>query len=160
MHPIPSAIETRIGCLSTGLLNPSISREQGAVKPGNKTLTQVSIFPVRKQASACSGLSTHSNAESGLIQTFLREDILSTKTRILFLFRFGAQNSFVYLEGTQSTFMSLINIRSLIYTATRLQHGGYTTKALLYMFQKKFKTSRFCAHTDRLISKHKLFFFP
>lgn len=27
------------------------------------------------------------------------------------------------------------------------------------MFQKKFKSSRFCAHIGRLISKHKLFFF-
>lgn len=52
--PIPSAKETRIGCLSPGLLNPSISQKQGVVKPGTITLTQVSIFPVRKQASACS----------------------------------------------------------------------------------------------------------
>lgn len=65
----------------------------------------------------------------------------------------------MYLGGTQSTFMLLINIRSLIYTATRLQHGGYTPKPFYTYFKKKFKSSRFCAHTDRLISKHKLFFF-
>lgn len=46
--PIPSAKEPRIGCLSTGLLNPSISQKPDVVKPGKKTSTQVSIFSVRK----------------------------------------------------------------------------------------------------------------